>query len=50
MGFVETIFSKPAIIQANVYDSADVQFLAPLKAQIIQLKQGETVSYSIEIE
>lgn len=49
-GFVETTFSQPAIIQASIYDSADTQFLTPLKIKIIQLKQAETVSYSIEIQ
>jgi hypothetical protein len=37
-GFVEAQFDQPAIIQATVYDSADVQFLTPLKKKIVKLE------------
>lgn len=49
-GFVQAEFNQPAIIQATVYDSADVQFLIPLKKKTVKLEVGEIVSYSLEIE
>jgi hypothetical protein len=48
-GFVEAEFKLPAIIQANIYDSTDTQFLNPLKKKIIKLEAGETVEETVEI-
>jgi hypothetical protein len=49
-GFVEAEFKLPAIIQANIYDSVDVQFINPLKKTIIKLEAGETVSEVVEVQ
>lgn len=48
-GYVEAEFKLPAIIQANIYDSTDTQFLNPLKKKIIKLEAGETVEETVEI-
>lgn len=48
-GFVECEFKLPAIVQANVYDSADYQLFNPIKKKIIKLEPGETVTESIAI-
>lgn len=49
-GYVEAEFKLPAIIQANIYDSTDTQFLNPLKKKIIKLEAGETVEETVEIQ
>lgn len=49
-GFVETSFELPAIVQANVYDSTDYEFVTPVKKKIIKLEPGETITETIEVQ
>lgn len=48
-GYVECEFKLPAIVQANVYDSADFQRLNPIKKKIIKLEPGETITETIPV-
>lgn len=49
-GYVQAEFKLPAIIQANIFDSVDTQFLNPLKKKIIKLEAGETVEETVEVQ